>query len=249
MSEDTRADLRRAALSGPRADQLARGDRARGMRGPGADRDRRYRAQPRSRRAERGRYRGDAHRARRVFAVGRHPWHGGGGAACRRSGDPRARAAARAAAGRGGCLYKDAGDERADAFTLVRALDRLAQDGVQVINLSLAGPPNTVLEDTIAQITGPRGITVVAASGNAGPRAGPAYPSAYDSVIAVTAVDRNGTAYRRAGTRAACRSGRPGRRGLDRGLDRGRALEDRHLVSPRPMSPPPSRCGCSTTRR
>ena len=96
-------------------------------------------------------------------------------------------------------FHKDAGDERADAFTLVRALDRLAQDGVQVINLSLAGPPNTVLEDTIAQITGPRGITVVAASGNAGPRADPAYPSAYDSVIAVTAVDRNGTAYRRAG--------------------------------------------------
>ena len=96
-------------------------------------------------------------------------------------------------------FHTDAGDERADAFTLVRALDRLVQDGVQVINLSLAGPPNTVLEDTIAQVTGPRGIPVVAASGNAGPRADPAYPSAYDRAIAVTAVDRNGTAYRRAG--------------------------------------------------
>jgi len=97
-------------------------------------------------------------------------------------------------------FYKAAGDERADAFTLARALDRLAQNGVQVVNLSLAGPPNTVLEDTIAQVTGPQlGITVVAASGNAGPSADPAYPSAYDSVIAVTAVDRDGTAYRRAG--------------------------------------------------
>jgi len=96
-------------------------------------------------------------------------------------------------------FHKEAGDERADAFTLVRALDRLSQSGVQVINLSLAGPPNTVLEDTLAQLADPRGITIVAATGNAGPRADPAYPAAYDSVIAVTAVDRGGTAYRRAG--------------------------------------------------
>lgn len=96
-------------------------------------------------------------------------------------------------------FYKDVGDERADAFTLVRALDRLAQDGVQVINLSLAGPPNTVLEDTLDQLAEQRRIVVVAATGNAGPRADPAYPAAHDSVIAVTAVDRGGTAYRRAG--------------------------------------------------
>ncbi len=96
-------------------------------------------------------------------------------------------------------FHKDAGDERADAFTLVRALDLLAQRGVRVINLSLAGPSNTVLGDTLTQLTDQRQIVVVAASGNAGPRADPAYPAAYDSVIAVTAVDRNGTAYRRAG--------------------------------------------------
>lgn len=96
-------------------------------------------------------------------------------------------------------FHKQAGDERADAFTLVQALDLLVQQRAGVINLSLAGPPNTVLRDTLAQITGQRGITVVAASGNAGPRAEPAYPAAYDNVIAVTAVDQGGTAYRRAG--------------------------------------------------
>ena len=96
-------------------------------------------------------------------------------------------------------FHRDAGDERADAFTLVRALDLLSQRGVQVINLSLAGPPNTVLEDTLTQLTDQRQIVVVAATGNAGPRAGPAYPAGYDSVIAVTAVDRGRTAYRRAG--------------------------------------------------
>lgn len=95
-------------------------------------------------------------------------------------------------------FHKSAGDERADAFTLVRAVDYLADNGVQVINLSLAGPPNTVLEDTLLQLTHERRIPVIAAVGNDGPRADAAYPAAYDNVIAVTAVDRNGTVYRRA---------------------------------------------------
>ncbi|MGX0904804.1 minor extracellular protease Epr [Roseovarius sp. MBR-79] len=95
-------------------------------------------------------------------------------------------------------FHKVSGDERADAFTLVRALDHLSERGAQVINLSLAGPPNSVLEDTLLQLTGQRGIPVIAAAGNDGPRAEPAYPAAYDNVIAVTAVDRGGTIYRRA---------------------------------------------------
>ena len=95
-------------------------------------------------------------------------------------------------------FHRASGDERTDAFTLVRALDHLSERGVQVINLSLAGPPNAVLEDTLLQLTGQRRIPVIAATGNDGPRADPAYPAAYDNVIAVTAVDRKGTVYRRA---------------------------------------------------
>jgi subtilisin family serine protease len=95
-------------------------------------------------------------------------------------------------------FHRDQGDERTDAFTLVRALDHLSERGVQVINLSLAGPPNTVLEDTLLQLTDQRRIPVIAAAGNDGPRAEPAYPAAYGNVIAVTAVDRGGTVYRRA---------------------------------------------------
>lgn len=96
-------------------------------------------------------------------------------------------------------FQKEAGDERADAFTLVRALDYLSRSGADVINLSLAGPPNDVLEETLAQLEEQRGIVIVAAAGNGGPNAPPAYPAAYESVIAVTAVDRVGRAYRRAG--------------------------------------------------
>lgn len=96
-------------------------------------------------------------------------------------------------------FQKAAGDERADAFTLVRSLDYLSRSGAEVINLSLAGPPNDVLEETLAQLEEQRGIVIVAAAGNGGPNAPPAYPAAYESVIAVTAVDRGGRAYRRAG--------------------------------------------------
>lgn len=96
-------------------------------------------------------------------------------------------------------FHKASSDERADVFTLVRALDLLTQSGVQVINLSLAGPANSLLEDTLTQIATERRITVVAAAGNGGPNAPPAYPAAYDSVIAVTAVDGTRAAYRRAG--------------------------------------------------
>jgi len=96
-------------------------------------------------------------------------------------------------------FHKASGDERADAFTLVRGLDHLVEAGATVINLSLTGPANAVLEQTLAELESAEGIVVVAAAGNGGPNAPPAYPAAYDSVIAVTAVDRAGGPYRRAG--------------------------------------------------
>jgi len=96
-------------------------------------------------------------------------------------------------------FHKASGDERADVYTLVQGLDQLIGAGATVINLSLSGPPNTVLEDTLAAIEAAETAVVVAAAGNGGPNAPPAYPAAYDSVIAVTAVDRSGGIYRRAG--------------------------------------------------
>lgn len=94
-------------------------------------------------------------------------------------------------------FHKDQKDQRADAYALIEALDYLASQNVRVINLSLAGPPNRALEREIQELE-QAGIVVVAAAGNNGPSAKPAYPAAYDQVIAVTAVDRRGQVYRRA---------------------------------------------------
>lgn len=85
----------------------------------------------------------------------------------------------------------------ASTFDLVRALDMLAGREVRVINLSLAGPDNALLKRTVDAMIG-RGAILVAAVGNAGPRAKPLYPAGYDGVIAVTAVDRGRNPYRRA---------------------------------------------------
>ncbi|HEV7306682.1 S8 family serine peptidase [Ensifer sp.] len=86
----------------------------------------------------------------------------------------------------------------AETYDLVRAIDLLASRKVAVINMSLAGPHNLLLEKTVALVA-ERNIPQVAAAGNDGPRAKPVYPAAYPAMIAVTAVDRNFKPYRRAG--------------------------------------------------
>jgi subtilisin family serine protease len=89
-------------------------------------------------------------------------------------------------------------DDRSGVYELLRALDLLSERGVRVANMSLAGPPNVLLERLVRQLSS-QGMVIVAAAGNGGPKAAPAYPAAYEEVIAVTALDRAKRAYRRAG--------------------------------------------------
>jgi subtilisin family serine protease len=70
-----------------------------------------------------------------------------------------------------------------------------------VINISLVGPPNMLVQRAI-QIVRSRGIQIVAAVGNDGPAAPPQYPASYPGVIAVTAVDGGGRALPEAGKAA-----------------------------------------------
>lgn len=88
-------------------------------------------------------------------------------------------------------------NNRADAYDLARAIDILAGRNVSVINMSLSGPDNAVLARMVVTAHDKR-IDMVAAAGNGGPSASSSYPAAYRQVIAVTAVDRNKQAYRRA---------------------------------------------------
>jgi subtilisin family serine protease len=95
-------------------------------------------------------------------------------------------------------FYRDGGTaDRTDVMSLVTAIEALAERGVQVMNLSLSGPANAVLEKAI-EAAQAKGIVIIAAAGNNGAGAEPAYPAAYPGVIAVTAVDQELNVYRRA---------------------------------------------------
>lgn len=80
-------------------------------------------------------------------------------------------------------------------ISLLEGLDWLVSEGVRVINLSLTGPENPLLAKAVAQLNRDN-IVVVAAAGNEGPLAPPAFPAAYDEVIAVSAVDDKANSYR-----------------------------------------------------
>ena len=71
---------------------------------------------------------------------------------------------------------------------LAEAFAWLAGEKVAVVNLSIVGPPNQLLERSVQAMLA-RGHVLVAAVGNDGPAAAPLYPAAYPGVIGVTAVD------------------------------------------------------------
>ena len=78
---------------------------------------------------------------------------------------------------------------------IVQALNWLASQQVNVINMSLTGPDNPVLAAVVQQLASQQ-IMLVAAAGNGGPAAAPLYPAAYSDVLAVTAVDSQLQLYR-----------------------------------------------------
>ncbi|MDB5736658.1 MAG: hypothetical protein JWO65_326 [Sphingomonas bacterium] len=77
------------------------------------------------------------------------------------------------------------------ADAIVRAMGWLAAKGARVINISLVGPPNALLEAGVVALTA-KGILIVAAVGNDGPAAPPQYPASYPGVVSVTGVDAKG---------------------------------------------------------
>lgn len=84
------------------------------------------------------------------------------------------------------------------AVAIARALGWLTARGVRVINVSLVGPANPLLARAIAAAEA-SGVLIVAAVGNDGPAAPPAFPASYPGVIAVTGVDKHNHALREAG--------------------------------------------------
>ncbi|MDN3380743.1 MULTISPECIES: S8 family serine peptidase [unclassified Pseudoalteromonas] len=83
----------------------------------------------------------------------------------------------------------------ATLFAIVEALNWLVSNKIPVINMSLTGPNNAVLEASITAAI-KQNVLIIAAAGNQGPASQPLYPGAYKSVIAVSAIDSKNQIYR-----------------------------------------------------
>jgi Subtilase family len=84
----------------------------------------------------------------------------------------------------------NAGGAKGTSFAIYKSLQWAADNGARVVNMSFAGPVDSELHRFLVAAHD-KGIVLVAAAGNAGPKAAPMYPAADPDVIAVTATDSN----------------------------------------------------------
>jgi subtilisin family serine protease len=73
-------------------------------------------------------------------------------------------------------------------FNVLKGINWSVQEGVRIINMSFAGPRDPSLERAL-KAAYDKGIILIAAAGNAGPKSPPMFPGAFPYVIAVTATD------------------------------------------------------------
>ena len=73
-------------------------------------------------------------------------------------------------------------------FNILKGLDWAASKNARIVNMSFAGPADPMFRDMLAKAHA-RGMVLIAAVGNAGPRSPPLYPAADRDVIGVTATD------------------------------------------------------------
>ncbi len=77
----------------------------------------------------------------------------------------------------------------ATTFAILKSMQWSFDRGARIFNLSFAGPRDPALMKGLDALAA-RDVIMVAAAGNAGPDAPPAYPGAHSGVIAVTAIDK-----------------------------------------------------------
>ncbi len=86
------------------------------------------------------------------------------------------------------------GGPQATTFAIIRSMDWAYRRGARIFNLSFSGPHDKMLVRALDAL-GNNDVIMVAAAGNAGPDALPAWPAAHRNVIAVTATDQNDGLY------------------------------------------------------
>jgi subtilisin family serine protease len=83
------------------------------------------------------------------------------------------------------------------SIKIIKGLDYAIQQGARIVNMSFAGPRDPTLAQAL-QIAREKGVVLIGAAGNAGPKSPPLYPGADPNVIAVTATDDHDRLFNRA---------------------------------------------------
>jgi hypothetical protein len=78
--------------------------------------------------------------------------------------------------------------DESTSLSVLKSIDWAVSNGARVINMSFAGPKDPEMALVMAAAAR-KGVVLVAAAGNAGPKSPPLYPAADPNVIAVTATD------------------------------------------------------------
>src|SRR5258705_4245766 len=81
-----------------------------------------------------------------------------------------------------------AGSAESSSYVIIKSLNYAVLHGAQIVNMSFAGPKDPLIERGIIA-TAERGVLMIAAAGNAGPKSPPLYPAANPNVIAVSGTD------------------------------------------------------------
>src|SRR5262249_10646679 len=80
------------------------------------------------------------------------------------------------------------GKDQGTTFGILKGLDWAVAQGARIINMSFTQPHDRAEGRSFAAAYA-KGVVLIAAAGNAGPKAAPLYPAADPNVIAVTATD------------------------------------------------------------
>ena len=96
-------------------------------------------------------------------------------------------------------FFKEPGSKKplTTTYILLRAIDWSFTNKARVLNLSFTGPHDDAVRNALVAAHR-KGVILVAAAGNAGPRAPAAYPAAYRQVLAITALDKANRLYKKA---------------------------------------------------
>ena len=86
------------------------------------------------------------------------------------------------------------GGAQGTTVQIAQGLDWAVSQGARIVNMSFAGPKDPTLQKAF-KAAFDKGVVLIAAAGNAGPKSPPLYPGADSNVIAVSATDEDNKVY------------------------------------------------------